>query len=47
MFMLMEGIYLHNLMFLNLFSEKSSVRIYYLFGWGKSKTFYDEIVQIK
>ncbi|XP_065159799.1 parathyroid hormone/parathyroid hormone-related peptide receptor-like isoform X1 [Atheta coriaria] len=34
MFMLMEGIYLHNLMFLNLFSEKSSVRIYYLFGWG-------------
>ncbi|XP_017776673.1 PREDICTED: secretin receptor-like [Nicrophorus vespilloides] len=33
-FTLMEGIYLHNLMFLNLFSDKSSIRLYYMFGWG-------------
>ncbi|KAJ8913470.1 hypothetical protein NQ315_013850 [Exocentrus adspersus] len=34
MLMLMEGMYLHNLMFLNLFSDNHGVRIYCLLGWG-------------
>ncbi|XP_023026344.1 parathyroid hormone/parathyroid hormone-related peptide receptor [Leptinotarsa decemlineata] len=34
MFMLMEGMYLHNLMFLKLFSDNHSVAIYCLMGWG-------------
>ncbi|KAG5868657.1 hypothetical protein JTB14_015665 [Gonioctena quinquepunctata] len=34
MFMLMEGMYLHNLMFLKLFSDNHSVTIYCLIGWG-------------
>lgn len=33
--MLMEGMYLHSLMFLNLFSDNHSIRIYCLLGWGK------------
>lgn len=32
---LMEGVYLHNLMFLNLFSDHSRITIYYSLGWGK------------
>lgn len=35
MFILMEGVYLHNLIYCNLFSDNSSVRFYYLAGWGK------------
>uniref|UniRef100_A0A6P7GAE6 Parathyroid hormone/parathyroid hormone-related peptide receptor-like isoform X1 n=1 Tax=Diabrotica virgifera virgifera TaxID=50390 RepID=A0A6P7GAE6_DIAVI len=34
MFMLMEGLYLHNLMFLKLFSDHHSVAIYCVLGWG-------------
>ncbi|XP_072382641.1 parathyroid hormone/parathyroid hormone-related peptide receptor-like isoform X1 [Diabrotica undecimpunctata] len=34
MFMLMEGLYLHNLMFLKLFSDHHSVGIYCVLGWG-------------
>ncbi|CAG9823095.1 unnamed protein product [Phaedon cochleariae] len=33
-FMLMEGLYLHNLMFLKLFSDNHKVHIYCLIGWG-------------
>ncbi|KAK9876593.1 hypothetical protein WA026_013972 [Henosepilachna vigintioctopunctata] len=33
MMLLMEGIYLHNLIFLKLFSDKTSVKIYVLTGW--------------
>lgn len=33
---LMEGIYLHNLIFLALFTDaNSSIAVYVLFGWGK------------
>ncbi|XP_018334619.1 vasoactive intestinal polypeptide receptor 1-like [Agrilus planipennis] len=31
---LMEGIYLHNLMFLSVLSDNSRITIYYLSGWG-------------
>ncbi|XP_018568225.1 parathyroid hormone/parathyroid hormone-related peptide receptor [Anoplophora glabripennis] len=34
MLMLMEGMYLHSLMFFNLFSDNHSIRIYCLLGWG-------------
>ncbi|KAJ8926423.1 hypothetical protein NQ314_021211 [Rhamnusium bicolor] len=34
MLMLMEGMYLHNLMFLNLFSDNHGITIYCLLGWG-------------
>ncbi|CAG9865377.1 unnamed protein product [Phyllotreta striolata] len=34
MLMLMEGMYLHNLMFLKLFSDHHSVTIYCVLGWG-------------
>ncbi|KAJ8984370.1 hypothetical protein NQ317_003518 [Molorchus minor] len=34
MLMLMEGVYLHNLMFLNLFSDNHGITAYYVLGWG-------------
>lgn len=34
MMVLMEGVYLHNLMFLNLFSDNTRITAYYLLGWG-------------
>lgn len=34
MFMLMEGLYLHNLMFLKYFSDHHGVIRYYVLGWG-------------
>lgn len=33
--MLMEGIYLYNLMFSNFLSEQNEVTTYILLGWGK------------
>lgn len=30
----MEGMYLHNLIFFNLFSQKNRVQFYYITGWG-------------
>ncbi|CAH0558148.1 unnamed protein product [Brassicogethes aeneus] len=39
MMVLMEGMYLHNLMFLNLFSDNHDVSIYYGAGWGISFIF--------
>ena len=32
---LMEGLYLHNLIFLALFSDTSSITLYVVLGWGK------------
>lgn len=41
MMVLMEGVYLHNLMFLNLFSDNTRITVYYAMGWGKrEKSFY-------
>ncbi|KAJ8945097.1 hypothetical protein NQ318_005278 [Aromia moschata] len=34
MLMLMEGVYLYNLMFVNLFSDSHGVTIYCILGWG-------------
>jgi hypothetical protein len=32
---LMEGIYLHNLIFFHIFNDNSSIFYYVIFGWGK------------
>jgi hypothetical protein len=32
---LMEGLYLHNLIFLALFSDTSAITLYVVLGWGK------------
>ncbi|KAK4887046.1 hypothetical protein RN001_003317 [Aquatica leii] len=32
--MLMEGIYLHNLLFLTLCNDQSKITVYYIIGWG-------------
>jgi hypothetical protein len=34
---LMEGLYLHNLIFLALFSDTSSITLYVVLGWGKQQ----------
>ncbi|GJQ65293.1 hypothetical protein Trydic_g7413 [Trypoxylus dichotomus] len=34
MLLLMEGVYLHNLIFLNLFSDSSRITVYYCLGWA-------------
>lgn len=31
----MEGLYLHNLIFLALFSDNSGILLYVILGWGK------------
>lgn len=36
----MEGLYLRNLIFLNLFSESHGTGIYCIVGWGNSFIFY-------
>ncbi|XP_034240156.1 secretin receptor-like isoform X2 [Thrips palmi] len=36
---LMEGLYLHNLIFLALFSDTSSIRLYVALGWGLPSVF--------
>lgn len=44
MLILMEGIYLHNLLFLSMYSEKNDIKYYVLFGWCK---YIDSIRPIK
>lgn len=39
MMVLMEGVYLHNLMFLNLFSDNTRITVYYVMGWGAKLLF--------
>ncbi|KAF5284992.1 hypothetical protein FQR65_LT02303 [Abscondita terminalis] len=34
MLMLMEGVYLHNLLFLTLCNEQTRINVYYIIGWG-------------
>lgn len=48
MLILMEGIYLHNLMFLTLFFDSSHIAIYYTIGWGKFKIFdtFEELLSV-
>jgi hypothetical protein len=36
---LMEGIYLHNLIFLYIFNDNTSIMKYVITGWGKEKTY--------
>lgn len=31
----MEGLYLHNLIFLALFSDSSAITLYVILGWGR------------
>lgn len=40
----MEGLYLHNLIFLALFSDTSSIYIYTFFGWGKSSNMLRDVL---
>ena len=34
----MEGLYLHNLIFLALFTDSSAITIYIILGWGMCRT---------
>ena len=36
--LLVEGVYLHALITLAVFSESSSLKLYIILGWGKSKS---------
>lgn len=39
MFTLMEGVYLHNLIFLNFFTNSGEVAAYVFMGWGRFRNF--------
>lgn len=41
---LMEGLYLHNLIFLALFTDTSSISLYIGLGWGK--IYKDDVIKL-